>query len=127
MQLLEANEKNAQAVNDILEKYEVCSGQVINKDKSAILFSKNTNQRQKRQMMDIMGITEEGLKGRYLGLPAYVGKSKSKTFQYIKEKVWGKIQGWKEKLLSKAGKEILIKAAAQAIPVYTMTDRKSVV
>lgn len=119
--LLEANEKNAQAVNDILEKYEVCSGQVINKDKSAILFSKNTNQRQKRQMMDIMGITEEGLKGRYLGLPAYVGKSKSKTFQYIKEKVWGKIQGWKEKLLSKAGKEILIKAAAQAIPVYTMT------
>lgn len=68
--------KNAQAVNDILEKYEACSGQVINKEKSAILFSKNTNQRQKREMMDIMGITAEGLKGRYLGLPAYCWKIK---------------------------------------------------
>ena len=44
-------------------------------------------------------------------------KSKEKDLEYIKEKVWKKIQGWREKMLSKAGKEILIKVA---IPVYTM-------
>lgn len=67
-----------------------------------------------------MNILAEGLKGRYLGFPPYIGKGKSMTFHYIKEKVWKRIQGWKEKLLLKAGKEILIKAATQAILVYVM-------
>ncbi|EAZ04413.1 hypothetical protein OsI_26557 [Oryza sativa Indica Group] len=50
-----------------------------------------------------------------------MGRSKKKTFNYLKERVWKKIQGWKEKLLSRAGKDILIKAVAQAIPAFAMS------
>lgn len=42
-------------------------------------------------------------------------------FAFWKERLWKRIQGWKEKLLSKAGKETLIKAVAQAILAYAMS------
>ena len=58
---------------------------------------------------------------KYLGLPSLVGKNKNASFNYIKERVWKKIQGWKDKLLSQVGREILIKAVVQAIPTYTMS------
>jgi hypothetical protein len=38
----------------------------------------------------------------------------------LKERIWQRIQGWKEKLLSSAGKEVLIKAVGQAIPTFSM-------
>jgi len=50
-----------------------------------------------------------------------MGRSKKKMFSYLKDKVWKRIQGWKEKLLSRAGKEILIEAVAQAILTYAMS------
>ena len=46
---------------------------------------------------------------KYLGLPASVGKGKKASFGYIKEWVWRKLQGWESKLLSQAGREVLIK------------------
>lgn len=55
-----------------------------------------------------------------MGLPPMVGGGKKKSFNPIKDQVSRKIEGWKGKLLSNAGREILIKAVAQAIPTYTM-------
>lgn len=57
---------------------------------------------------------------KYLGLPVFVGQSKKNVFAYLKDRIWKRIQGWKEKFLPWAGKEILIKAVAQAIPTFAM-------
>ena len=62
----------------------------------------------------------ETVSERYLGLPVHVGKSKTATFAYLKDQIWKRIQGWNEKFLSWAGKEILIKVVAQAIPTFAM-------
>ena len=56
-----------------------------------------------------------------MGLPSLVGKNKRNTFNEIKEKLRKKLVGWKEKMLPKAGKEVLIKVVAQAIPTYTLS------
>lgn len=50
-----------------------------------------------------------------------MGRSKKGSLLYIKEWVWSKIKGWKEKLLSQAGREVLLKAMVQAIPTYSMS------
>ena len=56
----------------------------------------------------------------YLGLHMVGGKSKVDTFKGLHERITKKVMGWKEKFISKAGREILIKSIAQAIPTYTV-------
>ena len=57
---------------------------------------------------------------KYLGLPITSGKSKVNTFKELQEKITKRVMGWKEKFISKARHEILIKMVAQAIPTYSM-------
>lgn len=42
-------------------------------------------------------------------------------FKDLRERIAKRINGWKEKFISKAGKEVLIKTAAQVIPTYLMS------
>ncbi|XP_041025384.1 uncharacterized protein LOC121265781 [Juglans microcarpa x Juglans regia] len=67
------------------------------------------------------GSLVQGSYEKYLGLPTMVGKSKYNTFRCLKERVWQKINSWKNYFLSGVGKEVLIKAVPQAIPSYTMS------
>jgi hypothetical protein len=71
--------------------------------------------------MDISEIGQTEAQGKYLGLPVHMGRSKANMFVYLKDRVWKRIQGWKEKLLSRTGKEVSIKAVAQAIHSYAMS------
>ena len=107
-------------VLELLSKYEEASGQKVNKSKTSIFFSKTTNAEVKRDIKEAWGVSEIMHYERYLGLPSFVGKGKKASFNYIKEKVWRKLQGWEGKLLSQAGREVLIKLVIQAIPTYTM-------
>lgn len=119
--LLKVDDENATCLQQVLQLYEDCSGQVINKKKSSVLFSRNTQENMRDAFLISLGVSQEAHIDKYLGLPIYMGRSKKKMFSYLKDRVWKRIQGWKEKLLSRVGKEILIKAVAQAIPTYAMS------
>lgn len=72
-------------------------------------------------ILESTGTTVSDKYERYFGLPALVGHSEYITFRKIKERVWSKINSWKNIFLSQAGKEIFFKIVLQAIPTYTMT------
>lgn len=83
-------------------------------------FSGNINEYDGQLLSDCLGVARVKYHDRYLGLPVFVGKLKKATFAYMKDRLWKKLNGWRGSLLSSAGKEILIKTVAQAVPLYTM-------
>lgn len=89
--LLKANDRNANHLQHVLQLYEDCSGQVINKEKSSVLFSRNCSRSAKDGVMSTMQLSHEARSDKYLGLPVYMGKSKAKMFSCLKDKVWKRI------------------------------------
>lgn len=88
--------------------------------RSSFFFSQNTTNEKRGEFLSILGPMQDSRHGKYLGLPSVIRKSKIQVFAKIKGKVAKKLSGWKEKMLSLGGKEILIKVVAQVIPTYTM-------
>ncbi|XP_050241304.1 uncharacterized protein LOC126690225 [Quercus robur] len=109
-----------QVISKILHVYAKASGQCINLEKSSVFFSSNTPSDQKDWIKESLGVKEVDRFESYLGLPTLEGRAKYHSFAFLKDRVWKKLQGWKGKMLSKVGKEVLIKAVAQYIPMYSM-------
>lgn len=84
------------------------------------MFSSNISEYMKNQIRDLAGVNVCHNPGTYLGLPSVVGKSKTKTFGSLKDRIWYKVHNWKNSYLTLAGKEIMLKAIIQVIPSYTM-------
>ena len=80
----------------------------------------------KGEILNFLGVPEVKEYEKYLGLPV-VGKNKKASLNYIKERVWAKLQGRKENLLSQAGREVLLKVVVQAIPTFAMSCFKLLV
>lgn len=85
-------------MDNILKKYAAGSGQIVNRDKSTVMFSKNTKPHQKREVMDVIRLTNEVWNEKYLGMNKR-REIKIKGICISKERVWKKVQGWKEKLV----------------------------
>ncbi|XP_024171388.1 uncharacterized protein LOC112177323 [Rosa chinensis] len=108
-------------LKEIIERYEMASRQKISTEKSAVCFSPKTNRATKEECCAILDMKVVPCQEKYLGLPTVTGRNKKGTFRGLADQVWKRVQGWDGKILSKGGKEILIKVVAQSIPFYTMS------
>ena len=71
--------------------------------------------------MDLMPFFSNNHQSIYHGLPILFGNSKKSTFIGIIDKVKSKVDDWRAKTLSQAGRLVLIKSIAAAIPSYVMS------
>lgn len=66
-------------------------------------------------------IDTEDLSDRYLGLPIALGRSTTESFDSLPSKIKGLVGSWSGREASSAGREILLKSVAQALPTYSMS------
>uniref|UniRef100_A0A803P438 CCHC-type domain-containing protein n=1 Tax=Cannabis sativa TaxID=3483 RepID=A0A803P438_CANSA len=99
----QASEANATCLMEVFEKYEAWSGQRINKSKSGILFSPNTCDRKKEEIMAIMSMKEK------LWVNVLLGKYCSSVNAWVVEKkdqdslIWKSIIQTRDVCLKGAG------------------------
>ena len=117
----EACVKEGNRVLKVLADYERESGQKLNREKTLLFLIKNTYGAVQKEIKTSFRAQIIHKHERYLGLPTLVGRGKKKAFNCIKDQVGRRIARWKGKLLSVVGREILIKAVAQATTTYTMS------
>ncbi|KAK2655926.1 hypothetical protein Ddye_008978 [Dipteronia dyeriana] len=83
-------------------------------------FSPNISESLGNKLASIVGVNKVECHETYLGLLCFSGRNKRRLFTSIMDRVWNKIKGWAEKLLSIGGKEVMVKAVIQSIPTYAM-------
>uniref|UniRef100_A0A803P323 Reverse transcriptase domain-containing protein n=1 Tax=Cannabis sativa TaxID=3483 RepID=A0A803P323_CANSA len=105
-----------------LQRYCMWSGQMINYSKSAVVFSSNANDSLRSSIVDALGVRRMEASEVFLGNPLFFTKSKTRDFNFVVDKVKNRLEGWRCKLLSQAGRTTLLNSVITNIPIYTMSS-----
>ena len=116
----EASVEQANIMMQCLNKFCAASGSKVNVAKSRIFFSRNTDAGTREAVCGEVGMEETDDLGAYLGVPLINGRSSKREYQFLVEKVNGKLAGWRAKTLSMAGRATLVQSALSSVPYYTM-------
>ncbi|KAL9690358.1 hypothetical protein QQ045_010756 [Rhodiola kirilowii] len=120
MVYLRMNVNDFNAIKRVLDNYEAVAGQRVNYAKSEVFFSPNVEAGVGDALSNLLGVAKVNGHSKYLGLPLVMSQKKIEAFNFVLEKLWSKVSGWKESLLSTTGKEVLIKSVLLALPLYAM-------
>ncbi|XP_071722302.1 uncharacterized protein [Rutidosis leptorrhynchoides] len=91
---------------DILHSYQLAAGQEVNFNKSSVYFSSNVLDSLKLELQQVLGTDKCLTDSNYLGMPILLGRNRKASFEYLRDRIQSKLEGWKGRLLSASGKEI---------------------
>ncbi|XP_043697089.1 uncharacterized protein LOC122647851, partial [Telopea speciosissima] len=100
-----------------LDEFAGLSGLHLNRSKSSIIVGGLT-QTSSMELSELMGFSETTLPIRYLGVPLVSGRLSLKDCSPILDLVRRKLEGWKARFLSYAGRLQLISSVLQGCYIY---------
>lgn len=109
----------AKAFKEILQKFCLITGALINKRKS-IVYGWNVYHPTMVRISFLLGFPgfDKWEKIKYLDLPLTLGPSSSSLWAKVINKIKKKISYWGGQWLTKAGKLVLIKAVLSTLPIF---------
>ena len=108
----------AQRVKHVIDNYAAATGQLINPSKCSIFFSPQCDGNVQDDIRNILQVQRDNFEDKYLGLPTPEGRMNKGKFDNLQSKLSKRLLQWGD--LSQGGKEIMIKAVAQALTTYIM-------
>ncbi|KAG8372576.1 hypothetical protein BUALT_Bualt12G0080400 [Buddleja alternifolia] len=118
--MAKATKENATTINSILEKFCGSLGLLVNKAKSQIFFSKNTDRGIRRCISGLLGFGCTNDLGKYLGAPLVHNRVSSNLYNELIDRVQSRLTTWKAKMLNIAERTALIQSVTPAMPSYIM-------
>lgn len=116
----EASLEQVDIIKDCLLQFCAASGQKINLAKSQVYFSKNVTSDLANDIANGLQIEQTTDLGKYLGVTSIHGRVTCHHFTDLLDRINGRLEGWKTRILSMAGRVTLAKAVLNAIPSYAM-------
>ena len=99
----DAKTSEVEALMQCIEKYCLWSGQTISVEKFGIFVLKGVRRNFIAQVKNQWGFKKLSSSLKYLGVPLFLTRNKSKDFAFVKEKLESRTANWKSKALSWIG------------------------
>lgn len=116
-----ATNQEATQILVFLMNFMYVSAQQIGPEKSHIWFSSATEPQVRILITQIFRMENSSTTQTYLGAPVADGRA---SFDFIIERFFNQLNSWKGKLLSQAGRVVLIKSTLQSLHVYYMATTR---
>lgn len=114
-----ASPEECNMFKQILMTYEQASGQAINLQKSGVFLATIPTKHKRMHCLQFWEC-EFFIHRKILMASSLIGSKKRAVFGYLRDRLWTRLQNWKKSSLSSAGRDVLLKSVAQAIPTYCM-------
>ncbi|XP_062075693.1 uncharacterized protein LOC133779800 [Humulus lupulus] len=113
-----ASEKEAKTLMKCMDIICSWSGEKVSKPKYVVHFSKGAPNAKRMALAEFFQMSRAKGDRSHLGLPLLISRSREKDLNFILNKVNGHVQGWKEKILSKAKRSTLVQVVWSSLVSY---------